>query len=78
MFTAVLAYLYRFASAITEITQFKGMKKKKVKYKFLWELLVILGAINFTLEYYYNEHVMTTHKQLDNVIVNFIKHNYTK
>ena len=54
------------------------MKKKKVTYKFLWELLVILGAINFTLEYYYNEHVMTTHKQLDNVIINFNKQTVTQ
>ena len=73
IFTAVLRYLYRLASAITESTQFKEMEKKKVKYKFLWELLVILGAINFTLEYYLNEQVMTTHKQLDNIITNFIK-----
>ena len=29
IFTAVLRYLYRFASAITESTQFKEMKKRK-------------------------------------------------
>ena len=44
-----------------------------MKYKFLWELLVILGAINFTLEYYYNEQVMITHKQQHSIITNFIK-----